>query len=135
MVFTPGRYNAAYFEHSYLAERTDSVLAESRDLFVENDVLWYQGMEQTYRVGAIYRRVSDEYLDPVTFLPDSFIGIPNLMAVYRTGNVAIINTPGNGVADDTRCSRTYVFSVLLVEGEVSWDVVEDRLHLIILGTK
>lgn len=100
VVFTPGRYNAAYFEHSYLAERTDSVLAESRDLFVENDVLWYQGMDQTYRVGAIYRRISDEYLDPVTFLPESLIGIPNLMAAYRAGNVAIINTPGNGVADD-----------------------------------
>ena len=100
VVFTPGRYNAAYFEHSYLAERTDSVLAESRDLFVENDVLWYQGMDQTYRVGALYRRVSDEFLDPVTFRPDSLIGIPNLMAAYRAGNVAIINTPGNGVADD-----------------------------------
>ncbi len=100
VVFTPGRYNAAYFEHSYLAERTDSVLAESRDLYVENDVLWYQGLEQTYRVGALYRRVSDEFLDPVAFRPDSLIGIPNLMAAYRAGNVAIINTPGNGVADD-----------------------------------
>ena len=92
--------NKVVDNNRYLAERTDSVLAESRDLFVENDVLWYQGMEQTYRVGAIYRRVSDEYLDPVTFLPDSLIGIPNLMAAYRAGNVAIINTPGNGVADD-----------------------------------
>ena len=100
VVFTPGRYNAAYFEHSYLAERTDSVLVESRDLYVENDVLWYQGMDQTYRVGALYRRISDEYLDPVTFLPESLIGIPNLMAAYRAGNVAIINAPGNGAADD-----------------------------------
>ena len=100
VVFTPGRYNAAYFEHSYLAERTDSVLVESRDLYVENDVLWYQGMDQTYRVGALYRRISDEYLDPVTFLPESLIGIPNLMAAYRAGNVAIINAPGNGSADD-----------------------------------
>lgn len=100
VVFTPGRYNAAYFEHSYLAERTNSILAESRDLYVENDVLWYQGMDQTYRVGALYRRVSDEYLDPVTFLPESLIGVPNLMAAYRAGNVAIINAPGNGTADD-----------------------------------
>lgn len=100
VVFTPGRYNAAYFEHSYLAERTNSILAESRDLYVENDVLWYQGMDQTYRVGALYRRVSDEYLDPVTFLPESLIGVPNLMAAYRAGNVAILNAPGNGTADD-----------------------------------
>ena len=63
-------------------------------------MLWYQGLEQTYRVGALYRRVSDEFLDPVAFRPDSLIGIPNLMAAYRAGNVAIINTPGNGVADD-----------------------------------
>ena len=90
VILTPGRYNAAYFEHSYLAERTDSVLVENRDLFVENDVLWYQGIDQTYRVGAIYRRLSDEYLDPVTFLPESLIGVPNLMA----------NASGSGAADD-----------------------------------
>ncbi len=100
VILTPGRYNAAYFEHSYLAERTDAVLVENRDLFVENDVLWYQGIDQVYRVGAVYRRLSDEYLDPVTFLPESLIGVPNLMAAYRAGNVAIINAPGNGAADD-----------------------------------
>ena len=100
VIFTPGRYNAAYFEHSYLADHSSAVLAEASDLFVENDYLYYRGNHGTVRVGAIYRRISDEYLDPLCFYPDSLIGIPNLMEAYRAGNVAIINAPGNGVADD-----------------------------------
>ena len=100
VIFTPGRYNAAYFEHSYLAEKTGAVLAEAGDLHVEDNVLYYDGDQGKQRVGAVYRRLSDEYLDPVTFLPESLIGVPNLMSAYRAGNVAIINAPGNGVADD-----------------------------------
>ena len=101
VILTPGRYNAAYFEHSYLAERTDSVLVQNDELFVEDNILYHR----TYsggktRIGCIYRRIADEYLDPLTFLPESLIGIPNLMEVYRSGNVGIINAPGNGVADD-----------------------------------
>lgn len=101
VIMTPGRYNAAYFEHSYLAERTDSVLATCDDLFVENNYLYckdYRGSRQ--KVGVIYRRISDDYLDPMTFLQESLIGIPNIMDVYRSGNVAIVNAPGNGAADD-----------------------------------
>ena len=100
VVFTPGRYNAAYFEHSYLAEKTGAVLAEPGDLFVEGDVVYYQTYGEKERVGAIYRRVSDEYMDPVAFEPTSLIGIPNLMAAYRAGNVALLNALGNGAADD-----------------------------------
>lgn len=101
VIMTPGRYNAAYFEHSYLAERTHSVLATCNELFVEDDVLYYKDYRsEKQRVGVIYRRISDEYLDPTTFLAESLIGIPNLMAAYRAGNVAIVNAPGNGVADD-----------------------------------
>ena len=100
VIFTPGRYNAAYFEHSFLAEQAGVVLAESNDLFVENDNLYYRGNHGTVRVGAVYRRISDEYLDPLCFDPSSLIGIPNIMEAYRTGNVAIVNAPGNGVADD-----------------------------------
>ncbi len=100
VIFTPGRYNAAYFEHSYLAEKTGAALAECGDLHVEDNVLYYDGNLGKQRVGAVYRRLSDEYLDPVTFLPESLIGVPNLMSAYRAGNVAIINAPGNGVADD-----------------------------------
>ena len=100
-ILTPGRYNAAYFEHSYLAEHTGSVLVQNDELFVEDNILYHR----TYsggktRIGVLYRRIADEYLDPLNFLPESLIGIPNLMEAYRSGNVGIINAPGNGVADD-----------------------------------
>ena len=101
VVLTPGRYNAAFFEHSYLAERSGAVLAMPQDLYVEGNRLYYrqyQGKQQ--QVGAVYRRISDEYLDPLCFEPESLIGVPGLMDVYRSGNVALINAPGNGVADD-----------------------------------
>ncbi len=100
VILTPGRYNAAYFEHSYLAEKSGVALAEPGDLHVEDNVLYYDGNAGKQRVGTLYRRLSDEYLDPVTFLPESLIGVPNLMSAYRAGNVAILNAPGNGVADD-----------------------------------
>lgn len=101
VVLTPGRYNAAYFEHSYLAEQTGSELVTGSDLFVEDDLLYYRDIAGTkQRVGAVYRRISDEYLDPMSFLPESVIGVPQLYEVYKKGNVAILNAPGNGVADD-----------------------------------
>ncbi len=100
VIYTPGRFNAAYFEHSFLAEKSGAVLAESNDIYVENNNVYYKGNKGPARVGAIYRRISDEYLDPLTFKSDSLIGIPGLMTAYRAGNVAILNAPGNGVADD-----------------------------------
>ena len=100
VIFTPGRYNAAYFEHSYLAEQTGATLAESGELYVKNERLYYRSYNGDEQVGAIYRRISDEYLDPNCFLPESVIGIPNIMTAYRAGNVAIINAPGNGIGDD-----------------------------------
>ncbi|WP_295254031.1 circularly permuted type 2 ATP-grasp protein [uncultured Catenibacterium sp.] len=100
-ILTPGRFNSAYFEHSYLAEKTGAVLAENNELFVEDNHLYYKNsIGEKVKVGCLYRRISDEYLDPMTFLPESLIGIPHLMSVYRSGNVAIVNAPGNGVADD-----------------------------------
>lgn len=100
-ILTPGRYNAAYFEHSYLAEHTGSVLVQNDELFVEDNILYYRAYSGgKTRIGVLYRRIADEYLDPLTFYPDSLIGIPNLMEAYRSGNVGIINAPGNGVADD-----------------------------------
>lgn len=101
VIMTPGRYNAAYFEHSYLAEKTGAVLVQNSDLFVENNVLYMRDFQnKKTRVGAVYRRISDEYLDPLTFLPESLIGVPHIMDAYRAGNTAVINAPGNGVADD-----------------------------------
>ncbi len=101
IILTPGRYNAAYFEHSYLAEQTGAKLVSGRELVVENDKLYYVDYNgKQSQVGAVYRRISDEYLDPMTFYPESVIGIPHVYDVFRKGNVALLNAPGNGVADD-----------------------------------
>lgn len=101
VILSPGRYNAAFFEHSYLAEQTGAVLTTGKDIVCEGDNLYYidyNGRKQ--RVGAVYRRISDEYLDPMTFYEESVIGIPHIFEAYRKGNVALLNAPGNGVADD-----------------------------------
>lgn len=101
VVLTPGRYNAAFFEHSYLAERSGAILAMPQDIFVEGNRLYYRQYHgRQLQVGTVYRRISDEYLDPMCFLPESLIGVPGIMDVYRSGNVALVNAPGNGVADD-----------------------------------
>jgi uncharacterized circularly permuted ATP-grasp superfamily protein len=101
VILTPGRYNAAYFEHSYFAEKTGSHLVSGSELIVENDKLYYVDYKgKKERIGAVYRRISDEYLDPMNFNPNSVIGIPHIFDVYRKGNVAILNAPGNGIADD-----------------------------------
>ena len=101
VIFTPGRYTSAFFEHSYLAEKSGAVLAYPGEIIVENDYVYYVGLAgEKQRVGCIYRRVSDEYMDPNAFVADSLIGIPNLLQSYKKGNVAVINAFGNGVADD-----------------------------------
>lgn len=112
VILTPGRYNSAFFEHSYLAEKTGSTLAFPGDLIVEDDKVYYRGLNEKTRVGAIYRRVSDEYLDPLAFEPTSLLGVPNLMEAYRAGQVGVINALGNGVADD---KGIYYFVPKMVE--------------------
>ncbi|MBQ0064896.1 MAG: circularly permuted type 2 ATP-grasp protein [Firmicutes bacterium] len=112
-IFTPGRMNAAYFEHSYLAEQTGSKLVSSNDVVVKEDYLYFKNYDGSLeKIGALYRRISDEYLDPMTFLEESLIGIPHLMEIYKKGNIAIINAPGNGVADD---KGIYYFVPKMVE--------------------
>lgn len=101
VILTPGRYNAAFFEHAYLAERTGSYLSMPEHLSVENDRLYFRTYKgELKQVGALYRRVSDEYLDPMCFEEESLIGVPHIMDVYRKGNLGLINAPGNGIADD-----------------------------------
>ncbi|MDO5539369.1 MAG: circularly permuted type 2 ATP-grasp protein [Eubacteriales bacterium] len=101
VLLTPGRYNAAYFEHSYLAEKTGVQLVNGNELVVEDDHLYFiKSNGKKEKVGAVYRRISDEYLDPMNFLPESVIGIPHIFDVYRKGNVALMNAPGNGIGDD-----------------------------------
>ncbi len=113
VILTPGRYNSAFFEHSYLAEKTGVKLAFPGDLVVDGDVVYYSGMfKEKLRVGCIYRRVSDEYLDPLVFEPSSLLGVPGLMQAYKKGNVAVVNALGNGVADD---KGIYYFVPKMVE--------------------
>jgi uncharacterized circularly permuted ATP-grasp superfamily protein len=100
-LLTPGIYNSAYFEHSYLAQQIGAYLVEGADLFVdENDFVYMRTVAGPRRVDVIYRRVDDLFLDPEIFRPDSMLGTPGLMRAWRAGKVAIANAPGAGVADD-----------------------------------
>ena len=100
-VLTPGIYNSAYFEHSFLAQRLGAALVEGADLVVDDhDCVHMRTIAGLERVHVIYRRVDDMFLDPEAFRPDSMLGVPGLMRAWRAGNVAIANAPGAGVADD-----------------------------------
>jgi uncharacterized circularly permuted ATP-grasp superfamily protein len=100
VVLTPGVYNSAYFEHSFLAQQMGIELVEGRDLVVRDDRVFMRTTRGFQRVDVIYRRIDDVFLDPKAFRPDSLLGVPGLIDVYRKGKVALANAPGNGVADD-----------------------------------
>jgi uncharacterized circularly permuted ATP-grasp superfamily protein len=100
VVLTPGIHNSAYFEHSFLAREMGAFLVEGRDLIVEDSYVYMRTTSGRQRVDVIYRRVDEDFLDPLTFRRDSMLGVPGLVNVYREGNVAIANAPGAGVADD-----------------------------------
>lgn len=100
-VLTPGIYNSAYFEHSYLAQQIGAELVEGSDLFVmDNDCVYMKTIRGPERVDVIYRRIDDDFLDPEVFRPESMLGVPGLMRAWRKGNVGLVNAPGAGVADD-----------------------------------
>lgn len=100
-VLTPGVFNSAYFEHSYLAQRMGAQLVEGADLVVaEDDYVYMRTIEGLERVDVIYRRIDDEFMDPEAFRADSMLGVPGLMRAWRAGNVGLANAPGSGVADD-----------------------------------
>ena len=100
VVLTPGVYNSAYFEHAFLARQMGVELVEGRDLVVDEHVVAMRTTRGLRRVDVLYRRIDDDFLDPVVFRPDSTLGVPGLMAAARSGNVTIANAVGNGVADD-----------------------------------
>lgn len=105
VVLTPGIYNSAYFEHSLLANRMGLELVEGRDLIVHDNVVYVKTTKGLQRIDVIYRRIDDDFLDPLYFRPDSALGVPGLMNAYRAGNVVIANALGNGVADDKSVYR------------------------------
>lgn len=100
VLLTPGIYNSAYFEHSFLADKLGIELVEGRDLLVKNGVVFMRTTEGPKRVDVIYRRVDDDFLDPLAFRPDTELGVPGLMSAYLGGNVTLANAVGTGVADD-----------------------------------
>jgi len=101
VVLTPGIYNSAYFEHSYLAQQMGCELVEGRDLFVDDDdCVYMRTVDGLERVDVIYRRIDDLFMDPEAFHPDSVLGVPGLLRAWKAGNVALANAPGAGVADD-----------------------------------
>lgn len=99
-LLTPGVYNSAYFEHTFIARQVGIPLVEGRDLLVDNHKVYMKTTAGLEQVHVLYRRIDDDYLDPLVFRPDSALGIPGLMSAYRKGNIAIVNAVGNGVADD-----------------------------------
>ncbi|MBL0549792.1 circularly permuted type 2 ATP-grasp protein [Aeromonas caviae] len=100
VVMTPGRFNSAYFEHSFLAQQMGVELVESADLVVKDGQVLMRTTTGLKRVDVIYRRIDDDFLDPLAFNPDSLIGVPGLLSVYRAGGVVLANAIGTGVADD-----------------------------------
>jgi uncharacterized circularly permuted ATP-grasp superfamily protein len=99
-ILTPGVYNSAYFEHSFLARQMGVELVEGRDLLVDKGFLYMRTTAGLRRIDVLYRRVDDDFLDPLCFRPDSVLGVPGLMNAYRCGNLALANAVGPGVADD-----------------------------------
>jgi uncharacterized circularly permuted ATP-grasp superfamily protein len=105
VLLSPGAYNSAYFEHAFIAQQMGIELVEGQDLFVRNDEVFMRTTQGPQKVDVIYRRIDDDYLDPLAFKPDSMLGVPGLLSAYRNGGVTLANAVGTGVADD---KATYI---------------------------
>ena len=99
-VLTPGTYNSAYFEHSFLARQMGVELVEGQDLIVHNGFVHMRTTKGLQKVDVLYRRIDDDFIDPLAFRPDSMLGVPGIMEIYKSGRLAMANAPGTGVADD-----------------------------------
>jgi uncharacterized circularly permuted ATP-grasp superfamily protein len=111
VLLTPGRYNSAYYEHSFLADKLGVELVEGRDLLVEDDRVFMRTTQGNKRVDVIYRRIDDDFIDPEAFRPDSILGVAGLMRAYYAGNVTLANAVGTGIADD-KAIYTYVPEII-----------------------
>ncbi len=111
VVLTPGQFNSAYYEHSFLADKLGVELVEGSDLFVRDGIVFMRTTQGPLRVDVIYRRLDDDFLDPLAFRPDSALGVPGLMSAYQAGNVTLANAVGAGVADD-KAVYTYMPEII-----------------------
>ncbi len=139
VVLTPGIYNSAYYEHSFLAQQMGVELVEGRDLVVKDDFVYMYTTAGLRRVDVIYRRIDDDFIDPEAFRADSMLGVPGLMRVYRKGRVALANAPGTGVADDKviyafvpDMIRYYLGEEPILPNVPTWvcEREEDRAHVL-----
>ena len=139
VLLTPGMYNSAYFEHAFLAQQMGIELVEGQDLFVLDDVLYMRTTRGPQRVDVVYRRLDDDFLDPLSFRPDSTLGVPGLLTVYRAGHVTIANAIGTGIADDKsiypyvpEMIRFYLAESPLLQNVRTWILSspEDRAHVL-----
>ena len=132
-VLTPGVYNSAYFEHSYLAQQLGAELVEGRDLIVQDDFVYMITTMGLKKVDVIYRRVDDDFIDPLVFNKNSLLGTPGLFNAYKKGNVALVNAPGTGVADDKavyayipRIIKYYLGEEALLENVKTYICAEEK---------
>jgi uncharacterized circularly permuted ATP-grasp superfamily protein len=139
VVLSPGAFNSAYYEHSFLADQMGIELVEGQDLFVQGEFVWMRTTEGPKRVDVIYRRIDDAFLDPLCFRPDSMLGVPGLMNVYRSGGVSVCSAPGSGVADDKavytfvpEMIRFYLGEQPILKNVQTWKCADpdDRRHVL-----
>lgn len=125
VVITPGMYNSAFYEHSYLAKTMGVELVEGRDLFVENDFVYMKTIKGPEKVDVIYRRIDDQFIDPLEFKSDSTLGVPGLFAAYKKGNVTLANAPGTGVADD---KAVYTYMPQIIKYYLNEEPILNNVH-------
>ena len=125
VVITPGMFNSAFYEHSYLAKTMGVELVEGRDLFVENDFVYMKTIQGAEKVDVIYRRIDDLFIDPLEFKPDSSLGVPGLFAAYKKGNVTLANAPGTGVADD---KAVYTYMPQIIKYYLNEEPILNNVH-------
>ena len=131
-VLTPGIYNSAYFEHSYLAQQMGVELVTGQDLIVKNHLVYMQTTQGLRQVDVIYRRIDDTFMDPLAFNPDSLLGVPGLFEAYKRGNVALANAPGTGVADD---KAVYAYVPRIIEYYLGEKPIIDNVPTYICSEK
>jgi uncharacterized circularly permuted ATP-grasp superfamily protein len=132
VVLTPGQFNSAYFEHIYLAQQMGVEVVEGRDLFVDEGRVWMRTTRGKQQVDVIYRRIDDDFLDPVTFRSDSALGVPGLVGVYREGRVALANAIGTGVADD---KATYAYVPKIIKYYLGEEAILPNVQTFLGGDK
>ena len=125
VLLTPGRYNSAYFEHVFLAEQMGIELVEGGDLFLRDGDVWMRTTEGPVKVDVIYRRIDDDFMDPLAFRPDSVLAVPGMLSAVRSGRVALANALGTGVADD---KAMYVYVPRMIEFYLGEHAILNNVH-------